>query len=220
MQRLLLVDDDDSMREAIKDRLSHSYEVVDTGVAESALALTLEYRPDAILLDLTMPGLSGFELCRALSSLTFTQQIPIFVISGEDERNRNYCENLGASGFFTKPIDFEKLEAQLERVVQPKKAERRADVRVPLVVVLQLKGQSRGGRYFDVRVATENVSKGGFLCTSTCLLEDATTVAVSLCGERELDLGFAQLVRIVRNDKRNPRYGFQFIGASGTKIVE
>ena len=220
MQRILIIDDDQAMRGVIKDHLSSAYEVIDTGESKTALALTLEHKPDAILLDLAMPGLSGFELCRTLSSLSFTQQIPIFIISGEDERNRAFCQNLGAAGFFTKPIDFWRLRTQLAAVMGPEQVERRADIRVQLKVNLHLKGKDRSGSYFDIHAVTENVSKGGFLCACTGSLDDATTVEVSLRGDRELDLGYARLVRVVTNEAAHPRYAFQFIGSSGTKILE
>jgi CheY-like chemotaxis protein len=92
MARILIADDDVSMRSVMKGHLSTAYEVFDTGVPETALAMALEHKPDAILLDLSMPGLSGFELCQVLSGLSITQQIPIFIVSGEDERNKAFCE--------------------------------------------------------------------------------------------------------------------------------
>jgi len=58
-----------------------------------------------------MPGLSGFELCQVLSSLAITDPIPIFIVSGEDERNKAFCENLGADKYFTKPIDFREVKS-------------------------------------------------------------------------------------------------------------
>ena len=219
MPRILVVDDDEAMRGIIKDHLSTIYEVIDTGIPETALSLAIEHRPTAILLDLSMPGLSGFELCRALSSLTFTQHIPIFIVSGENEKNTAFCQNLGAVAYFTKPIDFTKLKMHLAEVVRPERAERRADARVQLRVNLKLKGKDRQGAYFEVRAATENVSKGGFLCACAASLEDATTVEVSVCGERELYLGFARLVRVLKSDLAGSRYGFQFIGTTGAKIL-
>lgn len=152
-----------------------------------------------------MPGLSGFEPCRILSSLSFTQQIPIFVISEQGDKNRAFCQGLGAREYFTKPIDFRKPKDQLAGVVHSKRLERRADVRVPLRMTLKLAGKSRTGTYCETRVATENVSKGGFLCVCTTSLDESTTVAVSLCGERELDLGYARLMRVVHDDGLDPR---------------
>lgn len=212
MARVLIVDDDAPMRNVIRDRLSETYEVIDTGVPEGALAMTLEQKPDVILLDLSMPGLSGYELCRVLSSLTITQQTPIFIITGEDQRNEAFCRNLGAVRYFTKPIDFTKLQKDLARVLNSRKDDRRADPRIQLRVFLRLKGIDQKGNCFEVRAATENMSRGGFLCTCAIPLEEGETVEVFLCGETDYNLGTARVVRIVRTDALNPRYGFQFIG--------
>ena len=126
---ILVIDDDDGMRSVIRDHLSSAYEVFDTGAPEAALAMIIEHKPAAILLDLAMPGLSGFELCRVLSSLPVTRQIPIFVISGEDERNSAFCKNLGALRYFPKPINFTKLKTDLSWVLNSGKPERRASPR-------------------------------------------------------------------------------------------
>jgi response regulator RpfG family c-di-GMP phosphodiesterase len=160
-----------------------------------------------------MPGLSGFELCQVLSSLSLTQQIPIFIVSGEDERNKAFCQNLGASGYFTKPVDFATLKTDLARALRSKVPERRRDVRVQLRVIVKLKGKNKDGSYFEVRAATENMSNGGFLCACTASLEDITTVEVFLCDQHEHSLGQARLVRIVKTDALNLRYGFQFISS-------
>src|ERR1700691_4406375 len=129
MPRILIVDDDEAMRAVVKEHLSAIYEVIDTGFPENALVMAVEKEPDVILLDLYMPGLSGFELCQTLSSLSFTQKIPVFIISGSDERNKAFCQNLGASRYFTKPIDFAKLKADLAAVLSSDKLERRRDLR-------------------------------------------------------------------------------------------
>ncbi len=216
MARILIVDDDDMMRLVMKEHLSINYEVIDTGAPETALALALEYKPDAILLDLSMPGLSGFELCHALSSLSITQHIPIIIVSAEDARNKAFCLKLGASNCFTKPVDFPKLKAALEQVLNSKKDERRAHVRVQLKVTLKLRDVSKDGNNFAVHAVTEDMSKGGFLCTCDSPFEEGTTVEVTLCGERDLILGQARLVRILTGDGSDSRYGFQFVETQGT----
>jgi CheY-like chemotaxis protein len=214
MQRILVVDDDTSMREVIKDHLSALYDVIETGAPEAALAMTLEHKPDAILLDLSMPGLSGFELCQVLSSLTVTEQIPIFIVTGEDERNKAFCENLGALKYFTKPIDFARLKTDLSWVLSSKKQEeRRQDPRIQLRVVLKLQGRDHQGSAFEVRAETENMSRGGFLCVCSKALETGAEVEAYLCGDAEYNLGRARLVRIVVNSVGTPRYGFQLLGS-------
>jgi DNA-binding response OmpR family regulator len=214
MPLILVVDDDENMRRAIKDELSGTYNVIETGLPETAVAIAVEQKPNAILLDVSMPDLSGYELCQALASLSFTQHIPIFV-SGADERNRAFCQNLGASRYFTKPIDFAKLKTDLAWVLRSEKVERRADPRVRIRLILKLKGTSKEGRCLEVRAATENVSQGAFLCASSTSLAGVETVEVSLCGEHEYYLGHARLARMVKTDTSGLRYGFQFVGTDG-----
>jgi DNA-binding response OmpR family regulator len=215
---ILIVDDDEAMRGLIKDYLSGTYDVIDTGSSEIALAMTIQSKPDVILLDLSMPGVSGFELCQVLTSLSFTHQIPVFIVTGEDERNKVFCQHLGACGYFTKPIDFARLKRDLAVALSSKKTEQRADVRVQLRVMLKLKGTDRSGAHFEARATAENLSNGGFLCAGASSLEEATAVEVFLCGEREHCLGNARLVRVVKGDASSPRYGFQFTGTNDTKI--
>jgi CheY-like chemotaxis protein len=214
MARILIVDDDEVLRNIAKEHLSGAYEVIDTGAPETALALTLEHKPDAILLDLSMPGMSGFELCQLLSSLNATKQIPIVITSGEDMRNKAFCFRLGASRYFTKPIDFPRLKMELAEILSAKKDERRANVRVQLRVTLKLRGRHKDGTDLEVRATTENMSKGGFLCSCASSLEEGATFEVTLCGERELSLGRARLVRVIISTALDPRFGFQFIATT------
>jgi CheY-like chemotaxis protein len=214
MPRILVVHDDATIRGDVKEHLSGSYDVIETRVPETVLAMALERKPNAILLDLSMPRLSGLELCKALSSLSFTQDIPVFVC-GQDERNKAFCQRLGASRYFTKPIDFAKLKTDLASALRSKGVERRVDVRVRLTVILKLRVTKKDGTFLEVRVATENVSKGGFLCACASSLEEVVTVEVFSCGEPVHYLGHARLVRVVKTDALNPRYVFQFIGTMG-----
>ena len=211
MARILIVDDDDAMRTVVKEHLAGTYEIIDTAFPEDALVLAVEKKPDAILLDLSMPGLSGFELCQTLSSLRFTQQIPIFIISGGDERNKAFCQNLGAYMYFTKPVDFSELKTALASAIRSKPIERRRDVRVQLKLHLTLKGKKNDGTDFEIPAVTENVSKSGFLCACSTALEDEATVEVCL-GEPEHRLGDALLVRVLMEDALALRYGFKFTG--------
>jgi CheY-like chemotaxis protein len=107
MQKLLVVDDEEPVRRLIRLNLSDTYEVIDTGDPEQALALAMQNKPAAILLDLRMPRFSGFELCRTFSSMTFTQLIPIFVVSGEaGSSTKALCKDLGATGLFREAYRF------------------------------------------------------------------------------------------------------------------
>src|SRR5215467_7842733 len=119
MSKLLVVDDDDAMRKVIRVNLADTYEVIDTGEPEHALALALEHKPDAILLDLRMPKYSGYELLQTFASLSGTQSIPVIIVSGEPGgQTKEYCKRLGAAGYFEKPIDFDALRACLSQIAK------------------------------------------------------------------------------------------------------
>jgi DNA-binding response OmpR family regulator len=126
MEKLLIVDDEESMRRLLRINLADRYEILDTGEPEQALALAMQNKPSAILLDLRMPKYSGFELCRTLSSMTSTQLIPLIIVSGESgATTKALCKELGATAYFQKPIDFEALRAGLANVLHGARRERR-----------------------------------------------------------------------------------------------
>ena len=222
MPKILVVDDDDAIRGLIKARLSGPYQVIDTRDPVQALGLALEHKPDAILLDLMMPDCSGFELCQSIHTLSYTSRIPIFVVSGESAaKYRDYVSNLGASGFFEKPIDFPELKARIAEALQAKRPERRAHVRVRMKLVLKLKGTDERGRSFEQLTTTENVSAGGFLCNLPVVLPPDARLDVFLSGA-DTDR-HAGTVRAVRQEAPNSpwqRYGFQFVERSPEWIFQ
>jgi DNA-binding response OmpR family regulator len=219
MPRILIVDDDDAYRSVIGEHLSADFQIFSTGNPQKAVTMAVEEEPDVILLDLAMPAISGFELCQTLSTLSFTQHIPIFILTGFDERNKNFCQNLGASRYYTKPVDFAKLKADIASVVESKKSERRRDVRVSVNLTLAIRGRSKSGASFELQATTENVSKSGFLCACDATIDERATVDVFLSGEHERHLGHARLVRIVPGEGAAQRYGFQFTGLWSAPLV-
>jgi CheY-like chemotaxis protein len=212
MPKILIVDDDESMRGLMKMRLGDTYQIIETGNPEQALGLALEHKPDAILLDLMMPKFSGFELCQSFHALSYTSQIPIFVISGEaGAKYREHCESLGAKGYFQKPVDFVELKEKLASVIKAKQPDRRAHVRVRMRVILKLRGKDPNGNPFEETAATENVSAGGFLSGCTASLVKGALVDVFLAGDPER---FAGRVRVVRREAPGApwqQYGFEFV---------
>src|SRR6266403_6407751 len=126
MNTILVVDDDEAIRRLIKLNLADDYRVFDTGEPEHALALALEVKPDAILLDLRMPRYSGFELCQTYASFSSTQLIPVIIVSGEaGARTKQLCRDLRAVDHFEKPVDFDALRSRLADLLQKRQRERR-----------------------------------------------------------------------------------------------
>lgn len=222
MEKILVVDDDESVRKMITMRLSDVYEIIDTGDPLRALELALRHRPRAILLDLMMPDCSGFELCQVLKSLNYTGHVPIFVVTGETAaRYKTYMTTLGATGYIEKPIDFTYLRDRLAAELKKGPVERRAHVRVRMKIVLKLKGVDSQQRSFEQLITTENVSAGGFLCPLLLVLSPQSTFQVFLSGSG--DDHYVGRVRIVRVEARQTllqRYAFQFIERTAEWILQ
>lgn len=211
MKRILIIDDDEAVRRLCRVCLEDEFDIVDTGDPERAVLMVLQHQPDAILLDLAMPQLSGFEMCRTFASMSFTHHVPIIVISGEDPRNKAYCESLGAAGFFEKPIDFDRLRKALTGQFPSKKTEQRAQPRVQFKALLKLRGNDGLGQHIEIRATTENISAGGFLASCDRLAEKHLVFDVYFCRSDEHFLGRARAVRTETLDLSHPVVAFQFV---------
>ena len=174
--------------------------------------MALQIKPDCILLDLMMPKYSGFELCQALASLSYTQRIPVLIISGEPAAKYGAsCQKLGAAGYFEKPVNFDELKARLAVVLSAKQKELRAEVRVRLSVNLKLKGMDTEGASFEVVTHTENVSANGFRCICTVQLKPDSVVEVFTVNDREQYAGKARLIWTESRNLAWPVSGFRFV---------
>ena|SRR5664279_4256972 len=212
MQKVLVVDDDPAIRGLIRTRLQSSYEIIDTGDPEKAFGLALKHKPDAILLDLMMPGYSGFELCQSLHSVSYTSQIPVFIVTGESgSKFKDHCRALGARAYFEKPVDFLALKKALNQDLSGKQAERRAHLRVPLKVMLKLVTTEEGRSGNAELATTENISAGGFLCSCSAVLLKDAVLDVYLAGQEDRYIGKARVVRKESAGAPWQKYGFQFI---------
>lgn len=222
MEQILIVDDDDAMRAVMKARLADAYETIDTGNPVQALELALKHRPRAILLDLMMPDCSGFELCQSFHTLSYTDGIPIFVITGESAaKYRDYMVTMGATAYFEKPIDFVALKSRLAAELNARPRERRAHIRVRMKITLKLKGMDASNRSFEQLTTTENVSAGGFLCTLPLALSRESSFQVFLPGaETEHYVGRVRVVRIEDPNTPWQRYAFQFTARTSEWILQ
>jgi len=214
MPRLLLIDDDDSMRLLLRSRLQSSYEILETSDPEEGIVLALQHKPDAILLDLMMPRYSGFELCQTLSSMSFTQRIPIFIVSGESaQRCQDFCRNLGAKGFFQKPVDFAVLRQELQTVIGGNHDPRWPEPRVRFRTPLKLAGIDAKGSRVDLLTVTENVTANGFLCGCQAEVREGTVLEVYLADDGQPYVGKARVTRVESPGTRTQTCDFRFLEA-------
>jgi signal transduction histidine kinase/DNA-binding response OmpR family regulator len=114
---VLVADDDKATRELISRGLQkEGFRVLAASSGEDAIRLAREKRPDAISLDVLMPGMDGWTVLRALKGDPLTSSIPVVMVSMLDDRDIGYA--LGAADYLTKPFDREKLVLALRRFRQ------------------------------------------------------------------------------------------------------
>ncbi len=110
-KRVLVIDDDELIRETVRLALAHAgFEVATLGDAQSAQAVAAQTRPDLIMLDLYMGEASGLDLCRRLKTDAATRAIPVIVLSGSNEPVDVLAGiDAGAVEYLKKPIDAKTL---------------------------------------------------------------------------------------------------------------
>jgi two-component system, cell cycle response regulator len=150
--RILVVDDIVPNVRLLEARLSAEYyDVYTANDGPSGIAKAQEVRPDIILLDVMMPGMDGFEVCRRLKADAATRHIPVVLVTALDGR-RDRLQGLesGADDFLTKPIDDVALFARV-----------RSLTRLKLVIDELRQREASGRRLGAIEGAAQRMSGGG-----------------------------------------------------------
>ncbi len=116
---ILVVEDSPSELELMSHYLKESgYNVIKATGAKEALEKALLEKPDVIVTDVVMPGMSGFELCRYLKKEPSTQKVPIVICSSKNQEiDRLWAMRQGADAYVTKPYTREQLLRAIKSVV-------------------------------------------------------------------------------------------------------
>jgi DNA-binding response OmpR family regulator len=165
--KILIVEDEVQVGEVFRDLLLElGYEPVLVRSAEGALGILQKTRPDAVILDLKLPGMSGIDFLQLRP--VRESGVPVVVTSGvATEAEARECLRLGAVDFLDKPVPFERLQAVLAsiepqalfrlQVDSATRAERRRALRVPLPVPVRV--LEYNGTAWDT--SSVNVSSSG-----------------------------------------------------------
>ena len=117
--KITIVDDDRDTRELLAAALED--EGFEVSMAANGLRLIASlqlHRPDAILLDVNMSWIDGFELCRAVKKNESFRDIPVVFISGRgDPEDKRHGLAVGAADYFVKPLDVDKLVRRIRELV-------------------------------------------------------------------------------------------------------
>lgn len=119
MITILVVEDTPSERELLSHYLRESgYTVIDAVSAQEALSKAIEQKPDVIITDVVMPGMSGFELCRSLKKHPVTEKVPIIICTSKNQEiDRLWGMKQGADAYLTKPFTREQLVRTVKAIV-------------------------------------------------------------------------------------------------------
>jgi two-component system, OmpR family, KDP operon response regulator KdpE len=114
---ILVVDDEPQIRRVMRTTLAvHGYSVVEARSGEEALARTRDVRPDLILLDVNLPGMSGLETCREIRN---TSDAPIIMLTVRNtERDKVQALDAGADDYVVKPFGVDELMARIRAALR------------------------------------------------------------------------------------------------------
>jgi putative two-component system response regulator len=143
--RVLVVDDERSMRDLLGCVLAKAgYETESVASGGAALEAVEAAPPDLILLDVHMPGVDGFDVCRRLKQSDATRLIPVVLVTGRGDReHRIRGINAGADDFIAKPFDMVELTARVRSLVRLKRYTDRLDSADAIISSLALTIEAR-----------------------------------------------------------------------------
>jgi diguanylate cyclase (GGDEF)-like protein len=152
-QRILVVEDDEDNRRLISELVtSAGYELIEAVDGEQGVALAAQHNPDLILLDVMMPKVDGYEVCRRLKQDPATADIPIIFITahGDVEEETRGLE-LGAVDYIAKPINRPAARARIRNHLELKQARDKLGLMAATDGLTGLANR----RHFDSRLAVE-----------------------------------------------------------------
>ncbi|ATR81436.1 response regulator [Pseudomonas sp. FFUP_PS_473] len=120
MARVLIVDDSPTEMYKLTGMLEkHGHQVLKAENGADGVALARQEKPDAVLMDIVMPGMNGFQATRQLSKDPETSGIPVIIVTTKDqETDKVWGTRQGARDYLTKPVDEQTLIKTLDGVLK------------------------------------------------------------------------------------------------------
>jgi len=118
-KKILVVDDEIQLVEMVKLRLqANGYIVLTAGDGQEALEKARKEKPDLIILDLMLPKIDGYKVCRMLEFDEKYKKIPILMFTARaQESDKKLCEEVGADGYITKPFEPSVLISKIHELI-------------------------------------------------------------------------------------------------------
>ncbi len=212
---ILVVDDDDRIRELVKEYLNENGYVVSTGNSAEEAKIRLGYfKFDLIVLDVMMPGQSGFELTQEIKKKS---NIPIILLTAKGEvENRIQGLELGADDYLGKPFEPKELLLRIKNIIKKNtkidttKINKIGEAQVDLnKMIIQLKSKISKINNSEKKVLIEMLSNPGKTYSRNQIGEIS-----NISQERSIDVMITRLRQKIEMNPKNPKY-LQTIRGSG-----
>ena len=124
MPKILIVEDNEENRDSLSRRLQRrGFAVISAEDGKAGVAMAQSEKPDLILMDMNMPELDGWEATRHLKAAAETKELPVIALTAHAmSGDRDRALEVGCADYHTKPVEFPKLLAQIEALLQNKTA--------------------------------------------------------------------------------------------------
>lgn len=231
MKKILIAEDDRAILTAMADLLeSEGYEVIKSADGAEALELFRKTSPDLVLLDIMMPGMSGYDVCRAIRAENAA--VPVIMVTAKgQEVDRVVGLELGADGYMVKPFGMAELLARVraglrrgalaagpDRAVQGGEILSFGDVTVDLGAMAGKKsGASFALTPMETALLKFLAATGGAVASRETLLEEIWGVNCDVTT-RTVDQHVARLRQKIERDPSNPQFLLTAHGA-GYRLV-
>ena len=212
---ILVVDDDDRIRELVKEYLDDNGFIVSTGNSAEEAKIRLQYfKFDLIVLDVMMPGQSGFELTQEIKKKS---NVPIILLTAKGEvENRIHGLELGADDYLGKPFEPKELLLRIKNIIKKSKKidlnkiNQIGEAKVDLnKMSIQLKNKISKINNSEKKVLLEMLANPGKTYTRTEIGEIS-----NISQERSIDVMITRLRQKIELNPKNPKY-LQTIRGSG-----
>ena len=225
---LLLVDDEPANLRVLKQLLSQQYQLVFARDGYEALEIASMRRPNLILLDVMMPGMTGFEVCESLKSNEVTTHIPvIFVTALTEDMDEAKGFEVGAVDFITKPISPAVVKARVKTHLSLVRAEALMESRLHVVQRL-----GRAAEYKDNETGMHVMRMSHFsreLALAYGLSEEQATTLLHAAPMHDIGkIGIADSIMLkpgkltdeeFKDMQRHPEIGAEIIGDCGDSLL-
>ncbi len=225
MSKILIIEDDKTIVEGMEDTLQfHDYTVFTAGSGREGLKLFQKQKPDLIILDIMLPGVDGFEVCKKIKQLN--KSMPVIMLTAKSQESDKLLGfELGADDYITKPFSVKELVARVKAVLSRSAGAPKAEDTVTIgTAEINFKNftVNRGGVEYPLSPKEYEILK--LLVTHPDEVIDRNRIIDDVWGDeyfpspRTIDNFILKLRTKIETDPKNPEYIMTVHGA-GYKLI-